>query len=220
VRLRGLTGRLVASAALGAAALGANASAAQAPTLSAGKGCFAVGKPVSLSGSGFAGSREYVVSVDGVYFGQARTRANGTFHSSLRPGGLGAGAAQMVEQLEVTDGTSVADAGFTLTRATGARFLATSGSPGTLRAPFEVWDISPGGAQRQVYLHYVSPSGTAGETVALGVSSGQCGYLKTAKRKVFPFTPTIGTWTFQIDTHRAYDSHPGGAVARIRVGVA
>ncbi len=49
---------------------------------------------VALSGSGFAGSREYVVSVDGVYFGESKTRANGTFRSSLRPGGLGAGVAQ------------------------------------------------------------------------------------------------------------------------------
>lgn len=160
------------------------------------------------------------MSLDGIYFGASTTRANGTFHSSLRPGGLGVGVAQQVEQLEATDGASVADAKFTLTRATGARFIAGSGSPGALRAPFEVWDLSPTGARRRVYLHYVDPDGVLRETVALGVTSGQCGYLRTAKRRVFPFTPFVGTWTFQIDARKAYSPHPRGPVARIQVGVA
>jgi hypothetical protein len=216
-RLRGSAARLIASAGLALVALAASADAAQAPAIKTG-GCAVVGKPVSLSGSGFAARREYVVSVDGVYFGESRTRANGSFHSSLRPGGLGAGVAQQVEQLEATDGTSLADTSFTLTRATGARFIAGSGTPGTLTAPFEVWDLSPG-ARRQAYLHYVSPAGAARQTVALGMTTGQCGYLRTAKRKVFPFTPTLGTWTFQIDTRKAYSPHPGGPVARIQVGV-
>jgi hypothetical protein len=218
--LRGSTARLTASAGLALAALGvlgATADATQSPAIKTG-GCAVVGRPVSLSGSGFANSRQYVVSIDGVYFGESRTRADGGFHSSLRPGGLGAGVAQQVEQLEATDGTSIADTSFTLTRATGARLLAGSGTSGTLTAPFEAWDLSPG-ARRQAYLHYVSPAGDARETVALGKTTGQCGYLRTAKRKVFPFTPTFGTWTFQIDTRKAYSPHPGGPVARIQVGV-
>jgi len=209
---------VLAVSALGAS--GAAAAAAQSPSVSAGRGCYVVGRAVALSGSGFASRREYVVSVDGIYFGESTTRANGTFSSSLRPGGLGAGVAQQVEQLEVTDGTMVADASFTLTRATGARFLATGGSAGALRAPFEAWDLSPSGVQRTAYLHYLRPSGAPQETVELGVTSGQCGYLRTAKRKVFPFAPYPGTWTFQIDTRKAYSPHPGGPVARIRVGVA
>jgi hypothetical protein len=208
------------ASALAATALGTSASAAQAPAISAGTGCYVVGHPVALSGSGFAGRREYVVSVDGVYFGESKTRADGTFHSSLRPGGLGAGVAQQSEQLEVTDGTVAADTNFTVTRATGARFLATAGSAGSLRAPFEIWDLSPSGARRMAYLHYVNPSGGLRETVALGTTNGQCGYLKTTKRKVFPFAPYPGTWTFQIDTRKAYSPRPGGSVARIRVGVA
>jgi hypothetical protein len=228
VRVRGSTAGLVpfgtVASALAATALvatgPASASAARAPAISAGKGCYVVGQPVGLSGSGFAGRRTYVVSLDGVYFGESRTRANGTFRSSLRPGGLGAGVAQQAEQLEVTDGTVAADASFTLTRATGARFLATGGSAGSLRAPFEIWDLSPSGARRMAYLHYVNPAGGLRETVALGSTGGRCGYLKTGTRKVFPFAPYPGTWTFQIDTRQAYSPHPGGSVARIRVGVA
>lgn len=89
----------------------------------------------------------------------------------------------------MTDGTVAADTSFTLTRATGARFLATTGSAGSLRGPFEIWDLSPSGAPRIAYLHCVSPSGALHETVALGSTGGRCGYLKTGKRKVFPFAP-------------------------------
>ena len=133
MRVRGSTGRLIASGALASAlaatALGASASAAQAPAISAGTGCYVVGRPVALSGTGFAGRREYVVSVDGVYFGESKTRADGTFRSSLRPGGLGAGVAQQPEQLEVTDGTVAR------TRASRSRARPEPGSSRPAAAP-------------------------------------------------------------------------------------
>jgi hypothetical protein len=202
-----------------AAVLAAGAGAAQAANLATGSGCYVVGQPATLSGSGFGGSRQYVVTMDGVYFGEATTTSGGRFVSKIRPGGLGPNEIQASEQLEASDGTSVADTTFTLTRATGARFLTTKGSPEALRSPFQVWGMSLNGARRTVYLHYVSPSGAAADTVTLGRTSGQCGYLETKSRKVFPFTPTVGDWTFQIDTNMAYSAHPAGAWARIRVGV-
>jgi hypothetical protein len=196
------------------------APAARAATVSTSKGCYLVGQPVTLSGSGFGDARSYAVSVDGVYFGESTTAARGGFRSSLRPGGLGAGAAQSVELLEATDGVQTGDTQFTVTRPAGARFVASGGSPGTLRAPFEVWGFSLNGTRRPVFLHYVSPAGSARDTVALGDTSGQCGYLRTPTRTVFPFTPSVGKWTFQIDTSRSYSVHPGGPVARISVSVA
>jgi hypothetical protein len=202
-----------------ATVLAAGAQAAQAPSLATGSSCYVVGRPVTLSGSGFGGSRQYVVTLDGVYFGEATTTSGGRFVSKIRPGGLGTNEIQASEQLEASDGTSVADTTFTLTRATGARFLTTKGSPDALRSPFQVWGMSLNGARRTVYLHYVSPSGAAADTVTLGRTGGQCGYLETKSRKVFPFTPTVGNWTFQIDTNKAYSTHPAGAWARIRVGV-
>jgi hypothetical protein len=193
--------------------------AAQAATLTTSNRCYVVGQPVTLSGTGFGAARQYVVTVDGVYFGAATTTGGGRFVSKIRPGGLSTNEIQASEQLEASDGTSVADTTFTLTRATGARFLTTKGSPEALRSPFQVWGMSLNGARRTVYLHYVSPAGAAVDTVTLGRTSGQCGYLETKSRKVFPFTPTVGNWTFQIDTDAAYSANPAGDWARIRVGV-
>jgi hypothetical protein len=205
---------------IAAAALIVGAQGAEAATLTTSSGCAVVGQPVTLSGSGFGGSREYIVTMDGVYFGEATTTSGGRFLSKIRPGGLGVDQIQQTEQLEASDGSSTADTTFTLTRATGARFLATKGSPTTLSAPFQAWGMSLNGARRTVYLHYVSPAGAAADTVTLGRTSGQCGYLQTKARSVFPFTPTVGHWTLQFDTRKGYSAHPGGAVARIRVDVA
>ena len=175
---------------------------------------------MTLTGTGFAPSSAYVVSLDDVYFGLSGTSSTGTFSVTFGPGGLYANFAQIVDTLQVTDGTSMAATSFTITRPAGARFLATRGNPRTLTTPFEIWGFSPRGARLPVYLHYVGPRGAYKTTVSLGKTGGQCGYLKTKPRRVFPFVPSAGAWTFQVDTHRGYSRHPGGPVARIGVGVA
>jgi len=185
--------------------------------VSTNRGCYVVRQPVHLRGTGFAPDRSYDVAIDGVDFGQAATDPSGGFATQLLPGGLAAGVAQSVDRVDVTDGTVSASTRFTLTRPAGARFLATSGNPNTLRAPFEVWGFSLGGRRARVFLHYVDPSGNVRLTVPLGRTGGQCGYLLTRPRRVFPFTPSRGRWTFQIDTRRAYSPAPGGPVWRIPV---
>ena len=136
--------------------------------------------------------------------------------------GLGSlnGVAQHVEALTASDGTSQARTSVTLTLRAGARFLATHGSAGSLRAPVELWGFSPDGPRRSAYLHYVSPARRLRTTVALGQTGGQCGYLRTGSIRVFPFTPSKGSWVFQIDTQHGYSPHPAGAVARFTVRVA
>ncbi len=195
------------------------ASGAAAPAIRTDRGCYLVGQKVQIAGSGFAPSRSFDVAVDGIDFGQSTTNIAGAFSSSLIPGGLGAGLAEYVHHLDATDGTLSADARFTVTRAAGARFLSTRGNPHTLRAPFEVWGFSLGGARRSIYLHYVAPSGRPGRSYRLGTAAGQCGYLRTRARRVFPFSPSVGTWTLQVDTSRRYVRHPKGPATRIRVQI-
>jgi hypothetical protein len=190
--------------------------ATPAPTVHTDRGCYLIGQQVKVSGSGFAPDRSFTVTIDGVDFGESTTDSGGGFSSSLVPGGLGAGVAQHVDHLVASDGSHTAGTTFTLTRPRGARFLATRGNPHTLRAPFELWDF---GAGKAIYLHYVAPSGHLRKTVRLGAGGGQCGYLKTRRRKVFPFSPSKGRWTLQIDTQNRYAAHPSGAVARIRVKI-
>ena len=203
------TGALPVTAALGAAG----------PVIRSDRGCYLVGQKVKIAGSGFAPSRTFDVAVDGIDFGQSTTNVAGAFSSSLIPGGLGAGLAQYVHHLNATDGTMSADTRFTVTRGAGARFLSTRGNPHTLRAPFEVWGFSLTGARRSIYLHYVAPSGRAGRSFGLGTAAGQCGYLRTRARRVFPFSPSVGTWTLQVDTSRRYAKRPKGPVSRIRVQI-
>jgi hypothetical protein len=211
--------RPLAAALLSLAAGAGAAAGASVPAVHTGRGCYLVGQRVALRGSGFAPSREYVVSIDDVYFGNNTTNSRGGFQSALRPGGLGAGVAQAVEHVEATDGTVAARTDFTLTRAAGARLLVAGGNPRTLRAPFQVWAFALDGRRRPVYLHYVSPSGAVTLTASLGAATGQCGYLLTASRRLFPFTPTTGGWTLQLDTRHGYARRPRGPVARIGVRI-
>lgn len=210
-----------------ALALGAGAAAsvsglafgAGTPSLHTNRSCYVVSQPVRVTGSGFAPGRPYVLSIDGVFFGQASTDAQGSFSPQIVPGGLPAGVAQAVDQIEASDGSSTADATFTLTRSAGARFLRVSGKGASLKAPLEVWGFSLSGARRTVYLHYVTPAGRSRSNVKLGHTGGQCGYLRSSTKPLFPFGASPGTWTYQVDTKARYSRHPGGPVGRIEVTV-
>jgi hypothetical protein len=197
----------------------ADAGAAAGPMVHTDKGCYLVGQRVHVTGSGFAASRTFVVSIDGVYWGSSSTDASGGFSAPLLPGGLGAGIAQAVDTLEASDGTELGSANFTLTRSAGARIVATTGNPRTLRAPFQIWGFALDGTPRAVYVHWVTPRGRVRRTAQLGTTGGQCGYLQTATRRLFPFAPSRGTWTLQLDTRQQYARVPGGPVARIRVAI-
>lgn len=66
-------------------------AAAVPPTVRTTRGCYLVGAPIQLRGSGFAADRTHVTSIDGVYFGQDRANAHGALNrrDSLRPGPAG-----------------------------------------------------------------------------------------------------------------------------------
>jgi hypothetical protein len=220
--MRGRLAATVAVAMVGGAggALGGGAGVAlgtAGPSVRTDRGCYTVGAPVGLTGTGFAPHRNYDVTVDGVDFGQAGTDTGGGFSTHFVPGGLPAGVPQRVDRLDVSDGTSEATTSFTVTRPTGARFEAARGKARALRAPFQAWGFSLDGTRRTLYVHYVSPAGRARATMKLGRTIGRCGYLVTPPLRVFPFTPSVGRWTLQVDAAAAYSARPGGPVARITV---
>ncbi|HEY2437029.1 MAG TPA: hypothetical protein VGH93_07595, partial [Solirubrobacteraceae bacterium] len=155
------------------------AQAGVATSVTTDRGCYLVGQTVQLNGSGFEPFRTYVVSIDGVYLGARTTDSDGNLSVPLHPGGLPAGAAQHLDNLQVTDGTMSAQTSFMLTRSAGALITNTAGSTRSLTGRFLVWGFSRGGTARPVYVHYVSPSGKVRKTVTLGNTAGQCGYLRT-----------------------------------------
>jgi hypothetical protein len=195
------------------------AAAVNGAAVRVGQRCYAVGQRVAVSGSGFGDGAPYDVAIDGVDFGQSVTSASGGFSIGLFPGGLGAGQAQIVDQLTASDGSTTATATFTITRATGALFGAGSGSSPRRDVPFQVWDFAPRGPEVTVYLHYVAPGGAVRRSVKLGTTTGQCGALVTAPLALFPFSPSRGTWTLQFDTASAYSTTPAGKVARLKVAI-
>lgn len=193
---------------------------ASGPSLRAARGCYLLKQPVTLTGTGFAPLRTYTLTIDGVYFGQDTSDPQGRLvPRPVLPGGLPAGYAQSVEHVQASDGISSASTTFTLSRPAGGRFVAISGGGTAINAGVEVWGYSLTGRRRRVYLHLVDPSGHARRTTSLGQTGGQCGYLRSRSQRLFPFTPSRGRWTFQIDLKRTYARHPKGPVQRIPVSV-
>jgi hypothetical protein len=211
------TRTFVALASGAAATLAAAAVAFAAPTVSTNRRCYVVHQTAQLTGAGFAPSTMFTVTVDGVFYGTDRTDSNGGFSLKLSPGGLPTGAAQHVEHVMVDDGTNTARTSFTLTRAPGARLTGTARTASGYTGSFQVWGFALDGTPRKLYLHYVSPSGHPQSTVALGQTTGACGYLLSKRRLFVPFSLSPGTWTLQVDTHRSYARHRDGPVARIGV---
>jgi hypothetical protein len=194
-----------------------------AGSISTNRSCYVVGQRAQLSGSGFAPSTSYTVMVDGVLFDQhlRHTDSQGTFSIQLLPGGLPAGAAQHRDKVTVDDGTGdTASTSFTLTRSALARLTDTQKTSPGFTGRFRVWGFSLDGSARQVYLHYVGPSGQAHRTVTLGSTTGACGRLVSKRQLFVPFSLSRGTWTLQVDTRRNYARHPDGPVSRIRVAIA
>jgi len=189
----------------------ASAAHAQA-TISTGRGCYLVGKTVQLSGQGFSPSHTYVVTLDGVLLGERATDAQGSLAITVHPGGLPAGTAQHVDHIRVDDGTTTAMTFFTVTRSAGAGIFTSGSTPATLQASFHVWGFSLGGTPRPVYVHYVEPSGHQRARTFLGRTDGQCGWISTPRRKLFPFSVSPGNWTLQVDTQKALADQLEGTV--------
>ncbi|HEY2437256.1 MAG TPA: hypothetical protein VGH93_08740, partial [Solirubrobacteraceae bacterium] len=119
----------------------------------------------------------------------------------------------------VTDGTMSAQTSFMLTRSAGALITNTAGGTRSLTGQFLVWGFSRGGTARPVYVHYVSPSGKVRKTVTLGNTAGQCGYLRTGRRRVFPLSVSPGAWTLQVDTVPSYSRSSPAPRVRIRATI-
>jgi hypothetical protein len=194
-------------------------SPAPGPRLAVTRRCELVGDRVNLRGSGFAPDAPFDLAIDGVDFGQSLTAKTGDFFTAVLPGGLPAGVAQSADTATASDGSASASVAFTVTRPTGALFTGgPGGSPGR-RVRFEAWDFAPTGPEVRLYLHYLTPTGRALRSVALGTSRGQCGALISPARPLFPFRPADGTWTLLIDSTPQPVAHPRGRVARLRVSV-
>lgn len=214
-------------AVLGAALAGTlgGATAAHAATLTTDARCYLQGAPLRMTAGGFAPNAPLTVALDGQtlrYRDGSTPRSDdaGTFGSSFATPALAPGRPQQRHVLRVGDSDQAARARFTVSRPADGDFSPSQGDPTTLRARFSVWGFALGGTSgARVWLHWVDPTGKVRTSVALGTTSGDCGSLTTAPRRVFPFDPEAGRWVLVLDTQRRYRVQASGPRAKIAVHV-
>lgn len=165
-------------------------------------GCYLSGATGVLTGTGFRPNGTWTAKLSGTKQigtgtidgrGRIRARFTAPVYNGTR------GTRKMT--LSVTDGPRVASTTFLMTPL-DASFTPRTGDPATLRVRWRVLGV---GANRGVYVHYVSPRGTHRRTVRIGTSRGPCGSLKTGPIALFPFRYGFGRWTLQVDTVRRFD---------------
>ncbi len=194
--------------------LGAAAPAASAAEVRVDKPCFADPTDrkdtVTLTGSGFDPDADYQVTLDGLPLtgGTGRTDAAGNLSGRFVAPGVRTVAPRARQhrfRLRVQQGANQPETTFGVSRL-AASFAPTRGDLTSLRVRFSVWGfgLERVGAPEPVYVHYVGPTGRLARSVRLGSTRGDCGFLRTARRRLFAFTPRSGRWRLQFDSRRRY----------------
>lgn len=164
---------------------------------------------VQLTGAGFTPNAAYQVTLDGQPLTGGNGRIDGAGNMSGRfvapsVAGISQVARQHRFRLGVQEGANQPVLSFTVSRLF-ASFRPATGNPTSLRVRFSLYGFGLQGDRRPpVYVHYVGPSGRLGRTTRLGTAGGDCGFLRTSRRRLFAFSPRRGTWRLQFDTRRGY----------------
>ncbi len=153
---------------------------------------------------GFTPGSVLPVTLDGQLIGKVTVGANGSVVNSFPvPAHTQPGAESTHELALAPDGTDPVRTTF-LATSVMADFSPAQGDPATMKVRFTAAGMNLVAPKSTVYLHYVTPKGKERKTVSLGRATGACGNLRTSLRRLFPFRPTNGNWTLQLDTSRSY----------------
>jgi len=161
---------------------------------------------VSVSGSGFAPSQPYQVSLNGqpLSGGTGTTDASGNLTGTFSVPALTGGVREAREVLAVQQGSTMVTSVFRVTKFV-ADFMPDHGNPKSLRVRFAAYGFGLLAPNQTVYVHYVRPNGRVRATYRLGKARGVCGKIKrTAQRRLFPFHADPGEWRLQFDTQPRY----------------
>jgi len=187
------------------------AAAGAVATVSTPKACYSSRALVDYVGVDFRPNAAYTAKIGATVVKRGRVSAFGDLSGDFRaPVPARAGPGERTFTLVVSDGTTTARTRFR-SSIFGADFDPDQGSPDTLRTRFAVFGFGSG---RDVYLHYLTPARRLKRTILLGRTSGPCGSLRSASRRLFPFPAGPGEWRFQFDTRRVYTR---SAVPRVRL---
>jgi hypothetical protein len=178
------------------------------PWVAADRPCYVAQSPIALHGGGFDPGAVLKVTRDGVLLASPTAADDGTFTASVDSGPIGGGLAESDAELTVSDADTTVVQRVRVSTF-GASYAPSSAAP-TSFVRFSAFGF---GSSHVVYVHYLRPDGSSADTVRLGPTRGACGTIKrTAKRRLFRFTPQPGTWRLQFDTVRQADP---GTVPRI-----
>jgi hypothetical protein len=209
-------------------ALAAFAAPAGAATLTFDRPCYLAKQPrlpngqtINVRGEGFAPSQPVTFTLGSTSLGSLNADAAGGVSGRFQPPSLD-GRTQFwaTPTLTANDGANQA-AGPVELRSMAADFVPSNGPP-SMRVRFYVYGFGPLLATRglptaqRVYEHVLDPDGTLRATFAVGRTSGPCGDLVTARRRILPFrTVADGRWRFVFTTRRRYSarSQPAASVA-------
>ncbi len=163
---------------------------------------------VSWTGSGFTPGGLFQPTLDGAALpgggGTGNADAGGAAAGSFAAPSLERGTMQHTFTLGVFEGANEPTTTFTVSKLR-ATFSPASGNPRTLRVRFSLHGFGLSGAQKPpIYVHYVRPNGRVRSSVRLGTGVGQCGSLRSSRRRLFGFRAGRGRWTLQFDTAKKY----------------
>jgi hypothetical protein len=203
------------AAVLAPAALAAPASGA---VVSLDRGCYLAAQPglprgqnMVLNGAGFAPNGAISIDINGSPAVSTTAGPDGSVSVSRgldAPAVRGRGFRDRVT-VTASDGTNLASATVP-TRKLAADFLPSRGNPRTLRVRFYVYGFGPlltalgRGTSQPVWMHVFDPSGRRRSTARVGRTSGACGDMRTARRRILPFALVNGTWRYRFTTSTRY----------------
>lgn len=190
------------------------AAASAAPSITLDRGCYqnnGTATTATFRADGLAPGSVLSVSVDGAVIGQVTADDQG----KAGPASVAVPPQSTPQETESTHELALTPAEGDAVRATflasaiGADFSPSRGDPLTMKVRFAAFGMNLVTKSSKVFLHYVAPSGKVRTTISLGRAQGACGRLQSSLRKLFPFRPSNGKWTLQLDTAKAY--RKGGA---------
>lgn len=178
-------------------------AAAQAATLKANKSCYENGTNARLVGTGFAPQSPVRFAVNGRELANHVTSDDsGRIIVAYSPPPAITERKLVIRATDSDDTSATATIFVTRERQVTAD-PSRSSNVRTWRAVFRMFGFGTGG--NAGFIHYVNPNGRFMKTVRIGALRGPCGRVKSAKRRVLPFSnPQFGRWKLQFDTRRQY----------------
>ncbi|TML09353.1 MAG: hypothetical protein E6G41_00235 [Actinobacteria bacterium] len=196
-----------------AAVVGAPASAS-ATDVAVDQPCYAQGRAMEVSGSGYTPNSIATLTVGGTTT-SADTDATGAFTTSLSAPMT---ALELPGAVQFTLAAHDVDSGADTSTTINVARVGVDALPRTAKPHARItWYLAGFPSQKAIYGHWRF-GGKTRANHRMGFPSGPCGVLTAKARQIEAKRIRFGTWTVQFDHNRVYDKHAQPSViAKVRV---